>query len=121
MKKTLITLFAGILLFQGGLTFAATSETASLFSGLKDAIVKDVQNVVTTNAQNAINAVQLSNYKKQLATKKQELKDLEASNTNAFIKYFKRISLNRKIAELEANIAALEKPVSSTETKTESK
>ena len=108
MKKALLFLF-GTLIIAQGVNYAATSETASVFQSFKNAIISDVTNVVQTSATNAVNQVKLINYKNQLAQKQQELKDLEASNTNAFIKIFKRYSINKKIRELEADIAALEK------------
>ena len=118
MKKTLLLLFSALIIATGA-SFAAstTSETAGILNSLKNAVIQDVTNTVTASATSAINQVKLINYKNQLAQKQQELKDLEASNTNAFIKIFKRYSINKKIKELENNIAELEKTSTSTATK----
>ena len=115
MKKVLLFLFGALIIAQGA-SYAAsgTSETASILNSLKNAVIKDVSDAVTTTATGAINQVKLINCKNQLAQKKQELKDLEASNTNAIIKFFKRYSINKKIRELEAEIAELEKSTTST-------
>ena len=42
-------------------------------------------------AESAINTVKISTYKSQLEQKKQELQELEESNTNAFVKFFKAL------------------------------
>ena len=111
MKKTLLILFGALLIFQGSMTCTA-AESTGFFSALKNAVIKDVQDTVdstvTTAANRALNTVRLNQYKQQLAQKKQELKDLEASDINWFSKFFKRRRLNREISELEAKIKALE-------------
>jgi len=113
MKKNLLILFAALLIFQNGLTMAATNETTTIFSTLKNAIIKDVQDTVnstvSTAATKAMNAVKLAQYKSQLAQKQEELKELEASDINFFSKFFKRIKLNREIRNLEYKIQELEK------------
>ena len=37
MKKSLLILFGALLIFQGGVSYAETSEAAGIFSSLKDA------------------------------------------------------------------------------------
>ena len=111
MKKSLLFLFA-LLIFQTGISYGAASETSNIFTTLKNAIIKDVTdavtNTVTTAATNTLNAVKLKEYKSQLAQKKQELADLEASNKNFIVKFFKRRKINREIRDLEEQIKALE-------------
>ena len=113
MKKTLLILFGALLIFQGGLSYGAAAESTGIFSALKNAIIKDVQDTVQTTVTNAanraLNQVKLSQYRQQLEQKKQELADLEASKTNFIVKFFKRRKLNNEISELEAKIKELEK------------
>ena len=112
MKKTLLVLFGALLIFQGGLTCSA-AESTGFFAAIKNAIIKDVQDTVTSTATTAanrvLNTVKLNQYKQQLAQKKQDLADLEASNTNFFVKFFKRRKLNNEIRDLEEKIKELEK------------
>ena len=111
MKKILLTLFAGLLIFQCGLSCRA-EESTNFFTTLKNVIVRDVQDTVnstiTTAANKAMNAVKVAQYKQQLEQKKQELADLEASKTNFIVKFFKRRKINKEIRDLEEAIKALE-------------
>ena len=104
MKKILLFLFINLIIAQGSLCIAETSTSQSIFSNLKDAIVKDVTNSVTTS----VNNVKLANYKTQLEEKKKELEEVENSDSLAIIKYFKKASINQKISDLEAKIEAIE-------------
>ena len=112
MKKSLLILFGAILIIQGS-SIANGAESNGIFSTLKNAIIKDVQDTVnstiTTTANSALDKVKLSQYKQELQQKKNELADLEASKTNAFVKFFKKRRLNKDIEELENQIKALEK------------
>ena len=105
MKKSLLVLFSVLLIFQGGMSYGATSEESGIFSTLKNAIIKDVestvQSTVTTAATKALNTV-------KLAQKKQELADLEASNKNFIAKFFERRKINREIRNIEKEIKGLE-------------
>ena len=111
MKKILLTLFALLLISQCGISCKA-AETTNIFTSLKNAIIKDVQDTVTstvnstltTAANKALNVVKLNQYKQQLAQKQQELADLEASNKNFIVKFFKRRSINKEIKDLEIKI-----------------
>ena len=111
MKKGLLLLMVSMIIgTQAGFcetatTPVATSNTASVVSEIKQAIVTDVQNTLTSS----VNNVKLNAYKNQLAQKKAELDEVENSNTFALIKVIRKILINNKISELEANIAALEK------------
>ena len=111
MKKILLIMFAVLLVFHGGMSYAA-DESTSIFSSLKNAIIKDVQqtvnSTVTTAANKAINLVKINQYKQQIAQKEQEIADLEASNTFFIAKFFKKRKLNREIRELENKIKELE-------------
>lgn len=111
MKKILLVLFGALLIFQGSMSCSAT-ESTGFFSALKNAIIKDVEDSVTAGATTAanrvLNTVKLKQYKQQLAQKKQDLADLEASNTNFFVKFFKKRRLNNEIRDLEAKIKELE-------------
>lgn len=111
MKKSLLVLFVAFLIVQNGISYAA-NESTSIFTTLKNAIIKDVestvQSTVTTAATKAMNQVKLVQYKQQLQQKKQELAELEASNKNFFVKFFQRRRLNREITDLEDKIKALE-------------
>ena len=112
MKKILVVLFGALMIFQSGLTCCA-AESGGFFATLKNAIIKDVQDTVTNTATAAanrvLNTVKLNQYKQELAQKKQDLADLEASKTNFIVKFFKRRKLNNEISELEAKIKELEK------------
>ena len=111
MKKILLTLFAGLLIFQCGLSCSA-EESTGFFTTLKNVIVRDVQNTVnstvTTAANKAMNLVKIAEYKQQLEQKKQELADLEASKKNFIAKFFQRRKINREIREIEDAIKSLE-------------
>ena len=112
MKKSLLILFGALLIFQGGLSYGATSEGTGIFTTLKNAIIRDVestvQSTVTTAATRAMNLVKLQQYKQELAQKKQELADLEASKKNFIVKFFQRRRINREINDLEEKIRELE-------------
>lgn len=112
MKKSLLILFGALLIFQGAMSYAETTETAGFFQTLKNAIIKDVQNTVqntvTSAANKVLNQAKLAQYKQELAQKKQELADLEASKTNFIVKFFKRRKLNKEIQTLEDAIKSLE-------------
>lgn len=111
MKKILLIMFAALLVFQGGMSYAA-EESTGIFSTLKNAIIKDVQetvsSTVTTAANKAIDIVKINQYKQQIAQKKQELADLEESNTFFIVKFFKKRKINREIRALENKIKELE-------------
>ncbi len=104
MKKTFLLITSLLIIVHGGLCYATTDSGQSIFSGLKDAIVSDVSSTVTSG----VNSIKLTTYQTQLAQKQQELEELEASSKNVFVKYFKKVSLNRNISELEAKIKELE-------------
>ena len=111
MKKILLVLVGALLIFQGAMSCEAT-EFNNIFSSFKNAIIKDVQDTVsstvTTAANRAIDLVKLNQYKQQLAQKKQELADLEASNINFISKFFRRRTLKNEIKNLEYQIKKLE-------------
>lgn len=116
MKKSLLVLFGVLLIFQGSMSYGATSEGPGIFSTLKNSIIKDVestvqstvQSTVTTAATKALNTVKLAQKKQELAQKKQELADLEASNKNFIAKFFQRRKINREIRDIEKEIKGLE-------------
>ena len=108
MKKYLLILFTALFIAQGSVFADTTSEAANLLNSLKNAVVQDVKNTVSTTLNKGVNVIKIANYKSQLEQKKQELKELEESNTNFFVKFFKRISINRQINQLEADIKTLE-------------
>ncbi len=112
MKKSLLVLFGALLIFQGAMSYAETTETVGIFQSLKNAIIKDVQNTVqntvTTAANKVLNQAKLNQYKQELAQKKQELAELEASKKNFIVKFFQRRKLNKDIQTLEDAIKALE-------------
>lgn len=112
MKKSLLVLFSVLLIFQGSMSYGATSEGSGIFSTLKNAIIKDVestvQSTVTTAATKALNTVKLAQKKQELTQKKQELADLEASNKNFIAKFFERRKINREIRDIEKEIKGLE-------------
>ena len=107
MKKSLLILFGALLIFQGGLSYAA-GESSGFFQALKNAIIRDVedtvQTTVTTVANKALNQVKRAQYKKELEQKKQELADLEASNKNFIVKFFQRRKLNKEIQTIMDSI-----------------
>ncbi len=111
MKKILLTLFAGLFIFQCGLSCCA-EESTSFFTTLKNVIIRDVQDTVnstiTTAANRAVNTVKIVQYKQQLEQKKQELADLEASNKNFIVKFFERRKINKEIREIEDTIKSLQ-------------
>ena len=111
MKKSLLVIFAALLVFQCANSYAA-SESTGIFQSLKNAIMKDVesavQSTVTSAATKAMNQVKLAQYKKELEQKKQDLADLEASKKNFLVKFFQRRKLNREISDLEEKIKELE-------------
>ena len=111
MKKILLTLFAGLLIFQCGLSCSA-EESTNFFTTLKNVIVRDVQDTVnstvTTAANKAMNAVKIAQYKQELEQKKQELADLEASKKNFIAKFFQRRKINKEIREIEDVIKSLQ-------------
>lgn len=111
MKKIVLTLLAGLLIFQCGLSCRA-EESTNFFTTLKNVIVKDVQDTVnatvTTAANKAMNAVKIAQYKQQLEQKKQELADLEASKKNFISKFFQRRKINKEIKEIEDQIKSLQ-------------
>lgn len=111
MKKILLILVAALLIFHGAMSCEAT-EYNNIFSTFKNAIIKDVQDTVsstvTTAANRAIDLVKLNQYKQQLAQKQQELADLEASNINFISKFFRRRTLKNEIKNLEYQIKKLE-------------
>lgn len=106
MKKVLLAIFSIAIIAQSGLCATTTAQptTADILKDLKNAVISDVTNSVTTN----VNNIKLATYKTQLEQKKQELKEVEKSSSPAIIKYFKRARINSKIAELEANIKLIE-------------
>ena len=110
MKKIVLTLFAGLLILQGAMSCSA-EETTGFFTTLKNAIVKDVQDTVTSTVTSAanktLNLVKINQYKQQLEQKKQELAELEASHKNFISKFFTRRKINKEIREIEAQIVAL--------------
>ena len=112
MKKSLLILFGALLIFQGGLSYADTTETTGFFSALKNAIIKDVestvQSTVSAAATRAMNQAKLAQYKQELAQKKQELSDLEKAKKNFIVKFFQRRRINREIYDLEEKIRILE-------------
>lgn len=111
MKKILLIMFTALLVFHGGMSYAADNSTG-IFSSLKNAIIKDIQDTVSTTVTNAANKaidiVKINQYKQQIAQKKQELADLEESNTFCIVKFFKKRKLNREIKSLENKIKELE-------------
>ena len=111
MKKILLIICASILVFQGGMSYAA-DEASGIFSSLKNAIIKDIQETVSSTVNNATNKaidiVRINQYKLQIAQKQQELADLEESNTFCIVKFFKKRKLNREINALENKIKELE-------------
>ena len=110
MKKIILTLFAGLFILQGAMSCSA-EETTGFFTTLKNAIVKDVQDTVTTTvttaANKTLNIVKINQYKQQLEQKKQELAEMEASHRNFIYKFFQRRRINNEIREIEAQIRAL--------------
>ena len=110
MKKIILTLFAGLFILQGAMSCSA-EETTGFFTTLKNAIVKDVQDTVTTTvttaANKTLNIVKINQYKQQLEQKKQELSEMEASHRNFIYKFFQRRRINNEIREIEAQIRAL--------------
>jgi len=111
MKKFLLAVLSVFILAQYGICAETTAAptTAELLQSLKNAVVTDITNTVTTN----VNNVKLASYKTQLEQKQQELQEVENSSGFAIVKYFKKASINRKISELEANIKAIEEQESS--------
>ena len=107
MKKVLL-LISIFMLMCTSFSVAATTQTENVLNSLKNAVVQDVQNTVSSVATKAINKVKIVQYKAQLEQKKKELAELEASNTNFIVKFFKRIKLNREITKLENQIKELE-------------
>ena len=110
MKKIVLTLFAGLLILQGAMSCSA-EETTGFFTNLKNAIIKDVQDTVTSTvtsvANKTLNIVKINEYKQQLEQKKQELADLEASKKNFISKFFQRRKIYKEIRDIEAQIVAL--------------
>jgi hypothetical protein len=102
MKKILFLSLAMAILSQGG--YCAESNTATILNDIKNAVVQDITDTVTTN----VNSVKLAAYKAELEQRKKELEEVEKSSTFFIVKYFREASLKAKIAQLEANIKELE-------------
>ena len=114
MKK-ILTIFAILFVASAGAYSAETfgqntaQATQNIFNQMHDAILKDVQNTVDNTVNIGVNGLKLASYKAELAQKKQELKQVEASNDNFLSKSCKKIKLNQEIRDLEHKIADLEK------------
>ena len=102
MKKILFLLLTMAILSPIG--YSTESATSTVLNDIKNAVVKDISDTVTTN----VNNVKLAAYKAQLEQKKKELQELENSSTFFIIKYFKEISLRAKISDLEMKIKEIE-------------
>ena len=98
MKKFLLLLAIVLIFQQYGFCASATSN-----------ILDDLKNAVITDITTTVNTVKLETYKAQLAQYQQELKELEEDNSMlGIVKFYKTCNLNRKIADTQAKISAIE-------------
>ena len=114
MKK-ILAILALLLIFSTG-TNASESfgqntaqATQNIITQMRDAINKDVQNTIDNTVNVGVNSLKLASYKAELAQKKNELKQIEASNDNFLTKSYQKIKIKQEIRDLEHKIAELEK------------